>query len=145
MSQDELLQLLHRAARMELDEILASVLLVRLPDGTEKSAIELSEEEFDSLQPSMKPSTAFWILRHHMAERNYIHGGGGEFKRIDHLTLEDAPRLRAESEERASQEEAALRVVDFIAEGLQGLESMGVEVDWEDDETLGDWLRKDRD
>jgi hypothetical protein len=55
------------------------------------------------------------------------------------------PRLRVESEERARQEEAALRVVDFVAEGLQELERMGVEVDWEGDETLGDWLRKDRD
>lgn len=36
------------------DLILASALFLRLPDGTEKSAIELTEEEFISLEPPMK-------------------------------------------------------------------------------------------
>ena len=51
---DELLDLVRCAAREKLDEILASALSLRLPDGTEKSAIELTEEEFISLEPPMK-------------------------------------------------------------------------------------------
>ena len=66
---DELLDLVRRAAREKLDEILASVLFLRLPDGTEKSAIELTEEEFISLEPPMKQWLAFWwLLRHKLAE-----------------------------------------------------------------------------
>jgi hypothetical protein len=47
-------------------------------------------------------------------------------------------------EEELRQQEAALTLVDFIHEGIQDLQEMGVEVDWADDETLGNWLRKDQ-
>ena len=146
MSQDELMELVHRAAREELAEILESVLLVRLPEGREKSAVELTEGEFASLEPPEKQLWRWWwIHRHRKAEQGQIHVGRGEFKAVDRLTLEDVPRLLAERKKQERLEEAALKVVDFIAEGLQDLESMGIEADWEDDETLGDWLRKDPD
>jgi hypothetical protein len=47
-------------------------------------------------------------------------------------------------EEELRQQEAALTLVDFIYEGIQDLQEMGVEVDWADVETLGNWLRKDQ-
>ncbi|MEJ7842888.1 MAG: hypothetical protein WKF95_14085 [Rubrobacter sp.] len=140
MGSGELLNRLRRLAQRELDEILSTELLVRLPDGTARSAIEFTDDElfFMDLSSMKRSMVSKWRIRHKAAQKGFVYIGGGKLKHIASLTREDLQPLCALIEARADEVEAYHELDNFLVDALADLEKLGIDVDWHQD--VADWL-----
>lgn len=120
MSNDESLDWLRQVAREELDKILGADLLVSMPDGTKKLAIELTWKEISYLEPpELWVATFKCINRYKLAKNGKVVLGYDGVKHIDELTLEDAPGLGEAIEDRLERFEGVIEAADLRVGTIQ--------------------------
>jgi hypothetical protein len=131
---------LRRLAQRELDKVLSWEMLVHLPDGTARSALEFTDWYLLStgMLPTTRSAISQWRIRRMAAEKGFVYIGDGRLKHIDSLTREDLQPLCDTIDARHDEAEAYEELEDFLIYALKDLEKLGVDVDW--NQSLADWL-----